>query len=104
MAISDPTTTRPIRSEHVTWKTIEGESVLLSLETGIYYSLNDTGTAAWELFDGSTSLVTVSDKLCAQFDASTEQVRQDLVELTRMLLTEGLVKINEDTSTSSGAD
>lgn len=102
--MSDRATTCPIRNEHVTWKALEGESVLLNLETGVYFSLNETGTAAWELFDGATSLATVGETLCARFNVPTERVRQDLFELTQALLEEGLVKVREDPSTPSGTD
>lgn len=95
----------PIRSEHVVWKALEGESVLLDLETGVYFSLNETGAAAWELFDGATSLATVGEALCARFNVSTEQIQRDLCELTQDLRKEGLVKIREeDPSASSGTD
>ncbi len=104
MTMSDPSSICPIRSEQVTWKALEGESVLLHLETGVYFSLNETGTAAWELFDGATSLATVGDTLCARFNVSAEQARQDLFELTQMLLKEELVKIRENHSTPSGTE
>lgn len=104
MAMYDLMTTHPIRSEHVTWKVIEGESVLLDLKTGVYFSLNETGTLAWEQFDGSTSLATVGHALSGRFDVSAEQVRQDLCDLTETLLKEGLVKIREDRPPSSGTD
>lgn len=98
------TASYPIRSEHVTWKALDGESVLLNLETGVYFSLNETGTAAWELFDGATSLATVGEALCARFHVPAEQVRQDLFELTQTLVEEGLVKICEDPSAPSRID
>jgi len=76
--------------------------VLLNLDSGVYFSLNETGTAAWELFDGATSLTTIGEALSTRFDVSAELARQDLLELTQTLLTEGLVTIHEDSSSSSG--
>jgi hypothetical protein len=102
--VSDPAKIYPVRSEHVTWKALDGESVLLHLETGVYFSLNETGTAAWELFDGATPLAAVGETICARFKVSAEQVRQDLFELTRTLREEGLVEIREDPATSLGTD
>lgn len=104
MTVSDPSSSCPIRSEQVTWKALEGESVLLHLETGVYFTLNETGTAAWELFDGATSLAAIGEALCARFDVLPEQARQDLLELTHTLLDEGLVRIREDHSTPSGTE
>lgn len=102
--MSDLSSSCPIRSEQVTWKALEGESVLLHLETGVYFTLNETGTAAWELFDGATSLTAIGEALCTRFDVLPEQSRQDLLELTHTLLDEGLVRIHEDHSTPSGAE
>jgi Coenzyme PQQ synthesis protein D (PqqD) len=101
MTVRDLSSSCPIRSEQVTWKALEGESVLLDLETGVYFTLNETGTVAWELFDGTTSLTTISESLCVRFDTPPEQVGQDLIELTQTLLEEGLVRIREDPSTPS---
>ncbi len=103
MELGDLARICPMKGEHVTWKALEGESVLLNLETGVYFTLNETGTAAWELFDGAIPLVAIGETLCARFDAPSAQVRQDLLELTQTLLEEGLVRIREDSSTSSGA-
>lgn len=103
--MTNPATACPIRSEHVVWKALEGESVLLDLETGVYFSLNETGAAAWELFDGATSLAAVGEALCTRFHVSTEQVQRDLFELMQNLREEGLVKIREeDPPASSGTD
>lgn len=95
MELGDLARICPMKGEHVTWKALEGESVLLNLETGVYFTLNETGTAAWELFDGATSLATIGEALCTRFDVLPEQARQDLLDLTHTLLKEGLVRIHE---------
>jgi hypothetical protein len=87
-----PSSTCPLRSERVTRKAFEGESVLLNLETG---------TAARELFDRATPLAAIGEVMCTRFDAPPAQVRQDLFELTQALMEEGLVRIREDPSTPS---
>jgi hypothetical protein len=104
MTLSDPSSICPIRSEQVTWKALEGESVLLHLDTGVYFTLNETGTAAWELLDGATSLAAIGEALYARFDVLPEQMRQDLFELTQTLLKEGLVRIHENHSAPSGTE
>lgn len=96
MELGDLARICPMKGEHVTWKALEGESVLLNLETGVYFTLNETGTAAWELFDGTTSLAAIGEALYARFDVLPEQARQDLLDLTHTLLNEGLVRIHED--------
>ena len=103
MALADLSKTYPVKSKDVTWKVLDGEAVLLNLDTGVYFTLNATGTAVWNLLDGQTSLAEISRALCEQFDITFEEARRDLMELTQRLLDEGLVRITDDTSTTQGA-
>ena len=103
MALADHSKTYPVKSKDVTWKVLDGETVLLNLDTGVYFTLNATGTAVWELYNGRTSLAEITKVLCEQFDVTSEQARRDLMELTQRLLDEGLVKIADDTTTTQGA-
>lgn len=68
----------PTESERVTWRSLEGESALLRIETGAYFTVNETGTAAWELFDGAISLAEIEQALCRRFDVGPEEARSDL--------------------------
>jgi hypothetical protein len=104
METESPDHMYPVKSKHVTWRALEGESVLLNLETGIYFTLNGTGTTAWELFDGATSLVEIEQILCQRFDVEPEQARSDLAELTGELQREGLVRVHEKPASPSGAE
>lgn len=94
----------PMKSERVTWRSLEGESVLLNLETGIYFTLNETGTAAWELFDGTVSLAEIGQLLCRRFEVDLEQVKSDLAELVGELRREGLVRVHEESASPSGIE
>lgn len=104
MELAELAHTYPMKAGHVTWRSLEGESVLLDLETGVYFTLNETGTAAWELFDGTTSLAEIGEILCRRFDVGLEQVRSDLAELTGELRMEGLVRVHEKFAASSGVE
>jgi len=95
--------TYPVKSKDVTWKVLEGEGIILNLETGVYFTLNVTGTACWERLDGKTSLAMIASDLFEQFDVSLEQAQRDLMELTRTLADEGLVRITDGTSTTARA-
>lgn len=102
MALADLSNTYPVKSKDVTWKVLDGETVLLNLDTGIYFTLNATGTEVWELYDSQTSLAEITRVLCEQFDVTMEQAQRDLIELTQGLLNEGLVRVTHGTSTAPG--
>ena len=102
MLLNDSMNTYLIRSKNVAWKVLDGESVVLNLDSGVYFTLNMTGTAVWERIDGATSLEEIGGGLCEQFDVTLEQAKRDLIELTQTLLDDGLVGVTDDTSTAPG--
>jgi hypothetical protein len=81
-----------VRGEHVESSVLEGEAVLLHLDTGVYYTLNRVGTVVWELVSGPRSLVEIVRALCDRFDVSEEVAREDLRALLADLREEGLVR------------
>jgi len=102
LLLNDSMNTYLIRSKNVAWKVLDGESVVLNLDSGVYFTLNMTGTAVWERIDGATSLEEIGGGLCEQFDVTLEQAKRDLIELTQTLLDDGLVGVTDDTSTAPG--
>ena len=73
--------------------TLDGETVLLDLNTGRYYTLNRVGTAIWEHCTGLQSLKDIHGTLCERFDASSERIADDLVALMTQLGHEGLLTL-----------
>lgn len=102
MLLNDPANTYLAKNKNVAWKVLDGESVVLNLDSGIYFTLNTTGTAVWERIDGATSLEEIGRGLCEQFEITVEQAQRDLLELTQTLVDEGLVKVTDDASTAPG--
>ncbi len=71
---------------------IDGETVLLHLRTGRYYTLNRLGSAIWRHCTGSNSISDIHAFLCERFEVSPEQALDDLVALINQLLDEGLLQ------------
>jgi len=55
--------------------------LLLNMEDGNYFSLNDIGGRIWELCDGTRSVSQLAVALAAEYDASAEVLEKDIVEL-----------------------
>ncbi|SPP66701.1 PqqD family protein [Nitrospira lenta] len=73
--------------------TLDGETVLLHLGTGRYYTLNRVGTAMWDACTGTQSLQAIHTILCGRFDAPSERIADDLFALVTHLNHEGLLTI-----------
>lgn len=83
-------------SEDVIAREIEGELVIVPLKSGLgdldaeMYALSSTGIAVWNKLDGRTPLEAVIKALSAEYGASYDEVKADVVELMAELLEKGL--------------
>ena len=88
--------TRLQRSASASYQEVAGEAIVIHLTTGVYYSLNEIGTAYWRLLDGSR---TIGE--CAQAIADVivedrppqEVIVADLLEISQKLVQEKLAVV-----------
>jgi hypothetical protein len=78
--------TAPLRAE------FQGETVLLSFDTGRYYGLEGTAQAVWRLLETPRSLADLVEALVGSHDVDRAQCRRDLVPFLEDLAREGLVE------------
>ena len=80
-------------AQHVLVRELEGESVLLNLDSESYFGLDDVGTRMWSVLTTSETVQESFDILVGEFDVSREQLRSDLTALIESLIEHGLVEI-----------
>lgn len=68
-----------------------GGLVLLNLDDGQYYALDEVGSRVWELCDGGHSLGDIVTALCSEFDAPEAEIAADVQELIQELVDEKLL-------------
>ena len=78
--------------ELILYKELEEESVLLNLNTGEYYAMNQVATRMWKLLTELGSPDEVLTSVVAEYEVSHEQARQDLLELIKEWKSSGLVE------------
>jgi hypothetical protein len=91
----DPTQldrTRLRISPDVQGTTMDGETVLLDLSSGRYYTLNRLGSVIWDQCMGRQTISAIHAVLCERFDVCPEQALDDLVALANELIQEGLLQ------------
>ena len=79
-------------SPDVQGTTMDGETVLLDLSSGRYYSLNRLGSVIWEHCIGQTTISDIHAILCERFEVASERALDDLVALVKQLIQEGLLQ------------
>ena len=69
-----------------------GESaVLIHLTTNRIYTLNATAARLWALLGHGALMTSILDTLRAEFDAPADRIQNEVDDLVRELLAEGLV-------------
>ena len=81
----------PKQNEDVHSTVLDGESVLLNLSTGRYYSLNAVGSMVWEQCVGALSLAAICSTICVRFDVTSQDAQSDLLDLIDQFRQEGLL-------------
>ncbi len=71
---------------------LDGESVILDMESGKYHSLDTTGTRVWELLEDKISFNDIVLKLMSEYSVEDQQCTTDVKEFINQLIDLGLVE------------
>ncbi len=80
-----------INLQHVVHETIDGETILIHLGTGTYYSLDGVGTEVWELLGYQAEREEIVSRIRERYDADSALVAETVLALLDRLLEEELV-------------
>ncbi len=78
-------------ADDILFRKVENEAVLLHIDTGMYYSLNETSILFWEALCTQQPLGCVIDKITAEYEVEYAQVFSDLQAFLQNLLNYGLI-------------
>ncbi|MEJ2041205.1 MAG: PqqD family protein [Desulfosarcinaceae bacterium] len=85
-----------INAPHVVHETIDGETIILNLASGTYFSLNDAGALIWSLVESRLTPQKIVEKVAARYDGKNEETESMIVDFLDELLSEGLVSAIQD--------
>ncbi len=72
---------------------VDQEAVLINLDTGIYFGLDEMGLVMFDLITELGLASEIINTLNCNYDAPTEQLSHDLAEFITKLEASGLIKI-----------
>lgn len=78
--------------------TLGEETVILGVESGTYYGLDQVGTRIWSLLSEEHSIEEIRDVIVSEYDVTPERCAEDLVTLVQELVERGLVRVSGDAS------
>jgi len=80
--------------EDVVSRDLEGEAVILNLESGIYFGLDKVGTRIWSLLQEDGSLRRAFEAVQHEYDVAPEKLEGDLLRLVEELRAKGLLSVS----------
>lgn len=81
------------RSNDFVFNEIDGEMVMMNIETGKYVSLNQTGKTIWHILEQNKTITQIIEEILAQYDVSQAQCTQEVSHFITQMVEQEVVKI-----------
>ncbi len=75
---------------------MDNQTVMMDIEQGRYFGLNETGTRIWALLAEPMVIRDLCDQLMTQFDVPQEQCEREVLDYLGSLLARGLIRVVTD--------
>jgi hypothetical protein len=70
---------------------MDGSTVMMNMETGMYYNLGEVGSRIWELLEQPIRVADLIEALTGEFDVSFDQCAKDTIPFLQRLLENKLI-------------
>src|SRR5258708_26688022 len=81
------------RSPTVLTAEVDGEIVMMSIERGRYFGLDDIGSDIWKRIEPPCSFATLIDALAADYEADRATIATDVQNLLRRMVEQDVVRL-----------
>ena len=82
-------------SPNIIHEVIDGEAILISMETGSYYSIDSVGAVVWDHMNNGLSNSQIIEAIAAQYDGEWADIEQGVQQLFDQLQAELLIVVDE---------
>jgi hypothetical protein len=91
---------RFVKDNQAVTRSIAGETIIVPVRSGVsdlnsIYSLNEVGTAVWQLIDGQRTVEQVVEAIGDEYEVPPEQAAKDVADYLGKLEAEGLIRQSE---------
>ncbi len=86
-------TTLVQQSDEVISADLDGQAVMMHLESYEYFGLDDIATPIWEMIEEPISVTALCDQLLPDYDVERATGEQDVLAYLNDMLSDGLVSV-----------
>lgn len=74
---------------------LAGEVIVLSLQTAMYYGVDQVGARIWELLREPTRVTDICDAIAREYEVEPDLCQRDVLEFLRQLAAQGLIEVRD---------
>jgi hypothetical protein len=80
----------------VMMRDLQGEAVILNLDSECYFGLDEVGTRMWAALTTAPNVAAATETLLAEFDVEPDTLQGDLDEFVESLAAAGLLRVRAE--------
>ena len=88
------TSKRYLRNPDLLSVDMDGDLVMMSIETGNYFGVSGVGPFVWELIETPRSIAEMVGAICAEFEVDPETATADLRSFLDQLAGNGMIEVS----------
>jgi len=77
---------------HLAWRKVDGEAVILDVDTAVYYSLGGVGLRIWEMVGKKAPAAKIVKTLSDEYDADPKRIARDVEAILKKLKKEAMIE------------
>jgi hypothetical protein len=81
------------RTEDLVASDLEGETVMMSVRSGMYYGLDSIGSRIWQLIEQPRTFSELCDMVLEEYDVDRAQCERDITALLTEMRDEGIIDV-----------
>ncbi len=80
----------------VLFRELDGEAVILNLETETYFGLNESATRMWAIVTATATISDAVTQLLDEYDVERDELERDVLEFVENLRARSLLHVSTD--------
>jgi hypothetical protein len=81
------------RSEDYLSNEIDGEIVMMNIETGMYVSMNATGKSVWDILENPASISDILTALTKEYEIDAETCQKDVTPFIEQMIEKKILQV-----------
>lgn len=91
--IAPNTIVKAIHNDRI-FREMDGESIILNIQTGAYCGLNTVGTRIWRIIQKPVSVAGIQATLLEEYDVDRQRCERELVALLNKMIEMKIVEVS----------